>query len=91
MKAIAYIGDDVEDVIVSTGFAVINPNKEIEPKFLYYLLRSEKFIDRICALSVGVSYPAINSSELSSLSLSSDLISSRISEPILGTRIFIEI
>lgn len=67
LKAIAYIGDDVEDVIVSTGFAVINPNKEIEPKFLYYLLRSEKFIDRICALSVGVSYPAINSSELSSI------------------------
>ena len=28
---------------------------------------SEKFIDRVCALSVGVSYPAINSIELSNI------------------------
>lgn len=64
LKAIAYFNDDVNAVVVSTGFAVISPRDNFIPKFLYYVLRSEKFIDRVCALSVGVSYPAINSSEL---------------------------
>jgi type I restriction enzyme S subunit len=67
LKAIVHIGEDVKDVIVSTGFAVVSPHKNIIPKFLYYVLRSEKFIDRVCALSVGVSYPAINSTELSDI------------------------
>ena len=67
LKAIAYIEGDVQDVIVSTGFAVLSPNKTFIPKYLYYVLRSEKFIDRVCALSVGVSYPAINSTELSDI------------------------
>ncbi len=69
LKAIAYISEDVKDIIVSTGFAVISPHEKIIPKYLYYILRSEKFIDRVCALSVGVSYPAINSSELSDISI----------------------
>ncbi len=67
LKAIAYFEDDVEDIIVSTGFAVISPKRIFNPKFLYYVLRSEKFIDRVCAQSVGVSYPAINSTELSDI------------------------
>ncbi len=65
LKAIAYIENDVRDMIVSTGFAVVCPGSEIESEFLYYVLRSEKIIDRICAISVGVSYPAINASDLS--------------------------
>lgn len=67
LKAIAYIGEVIKDIIVSTGFAVVSPQENIIPKFLYYVLRSEKFIDRVCALSVGVSYPAINSTELSDI------------------------
>ena len=67
LKAIAYFENDVNDIIVSTGFSIISPNKNITPKFLYYVLRSEEFINRVCALSVGVSYPAINSTELSDI------------------------
>jgi len=67
LKAITYFGNDVNDIIVSTGFAVISPHKNFAPKFLYYILRSEKFIDRVCALSVGVNYPAINSTDLSDI------------------------
>ncbi len=67
LKAIAYFENDVNDIIVSTGFSIISPKKNITPKFLYYVLRSEGFINRVCALSVGVSYPAINSTELSDI------------------------
>jgi type I restriction enzyme S subunit len=65
LKAITYFEDEVKDIIVSTGFAVVRPQNKFIPKFLYYVVRSENFIGRVCALSVGVSYPAINSTELS--------------------------
>ncbi len=69
LKAIAHFEEDVNDFIVSTGFAVVTPGSKLEPKFIYYILRSEKIIDRICALSVGVSYPAINSSDLADIAI----------------------
>ncbi|HBU08228.1 MAG TPA: restriction endonuclease subunit S [Candidatus Omnitrophica bacterium] len=64
LKAVAHIDFEPKDIVCSTGFAVISPGAVIVPKFLYYILRSEKIIDRVEALSVGVSYPAINASEL---------------------------
>ncbi len=67
LKAISYLGDDIHDIIVSTGFAVVSPHENFITKFFYYVLRSEKFIDRVCALSVGVSYPAINSFDLANI------------------------
>ena len=54
-------------MIVSTGFAVLNPNDFIFPKFLYYLTTSEPFVQMIVAESKGVAYPAINPSEIASL------------------------
>lgn len=64
LKAVAHIDFEPKDIVCSTGFAVISPGAVLVPKFLYYILRSEKIIDRVEALSVGVSYPAINASEL---------------------------
>jgi type I restriction enzyme S subunit len=50
--------------VTPTGFAVISPKNNLEPKFLHYLLSSESYIDHVMANSVGVTYPAINSSDL---------------------------
>ncbi|MCL5236349.1 MAG: restriction endonuclease subunit S [Nitrospirae bacterium] len=36
-------------------------------KFLFYLSRSEKMVNRIMALSKGVSYPAIDSEDIKNL------------------------
>ena len=62
LKAISRINDD-QDVIVSTGFAVIRPQK-ICDNYLSYLVKTPYFIDMVSANSVGVSYPAINPSEM---------------------------
>jgi type I restriction enzyme S subunit len=67
LKAIASIDDDVSDLIVSTGFAVISPNKKFFNKFYSYLLTSHLIVNEICALSTGVSYPATNSSVMGNL------------------------
>jgi type I restriction enzyme S subunit len=67
LKAIASIDDDVSDLIVSTGFAVISPNKRLFNKYYSYLLTSDFIVNEICALSKGVSYPATNSSVIGDL------------------------
>lgn len=66
LKAIAYI-DSLNDHICSTGFCVVTPNKKLHPKFGYYLLQSDYFVQRIVSQSVGVSYPAISSAEIGNM------------------------
>lgn len=62
LKAIAIVPDK-ENVIVSTGFAVLTP-KNICISYLGFALKSEYFVHMVSANSVGISYPAINSSDL---------------------------
>lgn len=69
LKAVAYLKEIPENLIVSTGFAVLNPSKSIYPKYLFYAVRSEKFIQSVIAVSKGVAYPAINPPELGQLRL----------------------
>ena len=64
LKAIARIRDPEENLIVSTGFAVIRPRGELAPDFLGHLVCAGFFVDQVIARSTGVSYPAINASEL---------------------------
>ena len=68
LKAIARIEPTDANLIVSTGFAVIRPRK-LDDGFVAYALSSPYFVDRVVAHSVGVSYPAINASELACLDI----------------------
>lgn len=58
LKAIAFIEDDEPNLIASTGFAVLTPSKNMNPKYLFYLMMSNGVVDTICSVSNGVSYPA---------------------------------
>lgn len=69
LKAIAYIDDSLADKIVSTGFSVVTPHKDVVGKFLYYALSTHSFISNVEAHSVGISYPAINNSNLMNLKI----------------------
>jgi type I restriction enzyme S subunit len=64
LKAIAPIKDVSENTIVSTGFAVIRPREGIDAEYLSYFLQNQYFVELVVANSVGVSYPAINASDL---------------------------
>lgn len=63
LKAITQISDDKDGYIASTGFAVLRP-KDINSRFLGYYSHSPFFIDSTIANSVGVTYPAINASNI---------------------------
>lgn len=71
LEAIAPIDNPPENLIVSTGFAVIRPNQYLYKGFAAYCLRAKGFIKEVVARSVGVSYPAINSSELVNITIPS--------------------
>lgn len=65
LRAIAPIKHPESNLIVSTGFAVIRPSSALECNFAPYALRASHFVERIVANSVGVSYPAIDTSKMS--------------------------
>jgi type I restriction enzyme S subunit len=64
LEAIAPIDNPPENLVVSTGFAVIRPNKFLHKGYAAYCLRASGFIKEVVAQSVGISYPAINASDL---------------------------
>ena len=66
LKAVWFAEGTNNDLICSTGFAVLTPGHGTAPKFVGYLAQSNSFTDRVTAESVGIAYPAITESRLSS-------------------------
>lgn len=69
LKAIAPVVDPPPNLIVSTGFAVIRPRKDLDPHFAKFSLQSNYFVDEVISRSTGVSYPAINSTEMAGIAI----------------------
>ena len=70
LKAIDFIDTIKSNFIYSTGFAVLSPFLSFDPEYLAMIVRSDSFTNQVMANSKGMSYPAINSSELSRLHIS---------------------
>lgn len=65
LQAIASIKKPPENLIVSTGFAVVRPRTDaLDPGFCKYALREPLFLAEVEMRSTGVSYPAINALDL---------------------------
>lgn len=70
LQAIAPITNPPENLIVSTGFAVIRPRPEMmDAKFCRYVLREPTFLAEVEKRSTGISYPAINASEIGDIAI----------------------
>lgn len=68
LQAIAPIEDPPDNLIVSTGFAVVRPRASVlNGGFCKYALREKYFLWEVESRSVGVSYPAINAKELADI------------------------
>ena len=68
LRAIAQIETTDGNLIVSTGFAVLRPH-QMDYGYVAYVATAPYFVERVVAHSVGVSYPAINPSELACLDI----------------------
>jgi len=53
--------------VASTGYAQIRT--ELNSKFIYYALHEKSFLDEVMNRCTGTSYPAINSSDLSTIEI----------------------
>ncbi|MDE8651484.1 restriction endonuclease subunit S [Novosphingobium album (ex Liu et al. 2023)] len=69
LRAIAPLPQDLDGAIASTGFCVIR-GQCADSGFLGYAIRSEAFVAEVISRSVGVSYPAINASDLVAIHIS---------------------
>lgn len=70
LQAIAPIIDPPENLIVSTGFAVVRPRPDqLHPGFCRYAVREPRFLAEVEMRSTGVSYPAINASEIGDIAI----------------------
>jgi type I restriction enzyme, S subunit len=68
LKAIALVDQAHSDCVWSTGFAIVSPGPELDPRFLYYVARSASFLAEIEQRSVGIGYPAVNVEDLTDIS-----------------------
>ncbi|WP_449219944.1 restriction endonuclease subunit S [Tistrella mobilis] len=64
LKAIAAVNEPPSNLIASTGFCVVRPQDELDASYAGWVAKSEEFVGEVVSRSVGVSYPAINASQL---------------------------
>lgn len=69
LKAIAAVEAASDDLIASTGFCVVRPSEGLDPAFAGWVVKSDEFVSEVVSRSVGVSYPAINASQLVDVSV----------------------
>ena len=68
LRAIAPIQNPPSEMVVSTGFAVVRP-RDLDSGFGSWVLREQGLVSEIVARSTGVSYPAINPSQIANLAV----------------------
>lgn len=69
LRAVAAVPDHDEELVFSTGFAVLHPTEDVDPRFLGWYLQGDEFVSRVEAASVGVSYPAITAADVMAMDL----------------------
>lgn len=69
LKAIDFIDEVKSKYVYSTGFAVLQPKEFMYPEFLGYFVLSDAFTEQVTVNSKGMSYPAINSTDIGRLTV----------------------
>lgn len=70
LKAVAQVPEETENLVFSTGFAVLSPKSDqITSRYLYWAMQSDPFVAEATRWSNGVSYPAINADDLMRIKL----------------------
>ena len=63
------VPESLNGQVCSTGYFILRPQPELTPRFIYYFLQTNDFMDRMEAIQKGASYPAVNDSEVRSQKL----------------------
>lgn len=63
LNAVAYVSAELDGQIASTGFDVLRA-PSLDPRWLFYLVRSGDFVEAMSSLVQGALYPAIRSKDV---------------------------
>ena len=69
LKAICKIENLSDEMVFSTGFAIVRPDNSWNKDSIGDFIVGEYFVENVVANSDGVSYPAINASDLACLKI----------------------
>ena len=64
LKSFAIIKEDKENLICSTGFAVLTPKSNMNTEYIYYFVWSNHFVNYMKRLMRGTSYPAVSKNDI---------------------------
>ncbi len=64
LKNVAMVPPEFDGQVASTGFCVLNPSNEIDPKFVFYHVVSDEFVSTLNPLQRGTSYPAVRDDDV---------------------------
>ena len=64
LKNIAMVPPECDGHVASTGFCVLNPSDEIDPRFVFYHVHSDAFVSQLNPLQRGTSYPAVRDGDV---------------------------
>ena len=71
LQAISQIHAPPDNLVVSTGFAVVRPlGERLDVRYCGFALREQTFLAEVERRSVGVNYPAINAKDLADIPIS---------------------
>ena len=64
LKAFAHVSDAPDNMIASTGFAVLSPKSGTDANFLYQAVLTDDFVGFLKDRMKGSNYPAVNASDI---------------------------
>ncbi len=68
-RTFALVLNPVENLVVSTGFAVLTPKKTEDFPFVYLTVSNQDFVDRVSMVATGAAYPAVNQSDFEQMEI----------------------
>ncbi len=64
LRRIAVVPPELDQQVCSTGYFVFRTKPELDNRFLYYFLFTDRFMDAMESLQSGASYPAVNDTQV---------------------------
>jgi len=70
LRSFLFIKNPPENMVVSTGFAVLHPSNKIDARFLYFTVTDQKFTGYLTANAKGSAYPAVDTETIARAEIS---------------------
>jgi restriction endonuclease S subunit len=64
LKHTGLVPDDLDNAVASTGFCVMRPTAAVDPKFLFFRVLEQRFVDDLSTKQTGSSYPAVREADV---------------------------